>query len=243
MWRQRRNPAVVIDPPHVLAVDDDARALTELADHLRHDGFEVTAASSGRTALAAFHERWPQLVLLELALPDLRGEVVAARIKARADIPILVVSSVSSAQARTAAIQRFAEDFVVKPYDYPELLARIHRVLGRMTHRIPGQELTLGPDLQLILARRRARVGERSVSLSPIETRLLGILAAQKDRAVSTAELLARVWSHADSADPSYVWVTVRRLRQKLEPEPQRPRYLVSVPGVGYSLRGLADPA
>jgi DNA-binding response OmpR family regulator len=228
---------VVIEPRHLLLVDDDVRSLTELAERLRHDGFDVTTAGSGRSALSAFNERWPQLVVLELQLPDLQGEELAARIKARADIPIVVLSAVTAVQVRTAAIQQFAEDYVTKPYDYAELLARIQRVLRRVSHRIPGQELELGPDLKLILARRRARVGSRSVALSPIETRVLGILAAQRGKAVSTAELLARVWTHADGADPSYVWVTIRRLRQKLEPEPERPRYLVSEPGGGYSLR------
>jgi DNA-binding response OmpR family regulator len=227
----------VIDPPHVLVVDDDARSLTTLAEQLRHDGFDVTTAGSGRSALTAFNERWPQLVILELGLTDLDGAELAGRMKARADIPIVVVSSITAVQARTAAIQRFAEDYVTKPYDYPELLARIQRILHRMPDRIPGQELVLGPDLKLILSRRRARVGGRIIPLSPIETRVLGILAAQKGRTVSTGELLARVWTHADSADPSYVWVTVRRLRQKLEAEPQRPRYLVSEPGGGYALR------
>jgi two-component system KDP operon response regulator KdpE len=179
--------------------------------------------------------------VLEIALSDLRGEEVASRIKARADIPIVVVSNVAAVPIRVAAIQQFAEDYVTKPYEYAELLARIQRILQRFAHRIPGQELELGPDLKLILARRRARVGTRSLALSPIETRLLGVLAAQRGKAVSTAELLARVWTHADGADPSYVWVTVRRLRQKLEPQPERPRYLVSEPGGGYSLR--AAPA
>jgi two-component system KDP operon response regulator KdpE len=227
----------VIDPPHLLVVDDDALAVSLLADRLRHDGFEVTTATTGRAALATFIERWPQLVVMELALPDLRGEELAERLKSRADIPIIVVSAVTAVATRTAAIRSFAEDYVTKPFDYAELVARIGRVLHRMPHRIPGQELELGPDLKLILSRRRARVGDRSIPLSPIETRILGILAAQKGRPVSTTELLARVWAHADAADPSYVWVTMRRLRQKLEPEPQRPRYLVSERGGGYSLR------
>jgi DNA-binding response OmpR family regulator len=227
----------VIEPRHVLVVEDDTSSLTALADQLRHDGFEVTTAASGRSALVAFNERWPQLVILELDLADMRGEEVASRIKARADIPILVLSGITAVQARTTALQRFADDYVTKPYHYPELLARVHRILQRVSYRIPGQELVLGPELKLVLARRRARVGDRSVALSPIETRVLGVLAAQRGRPVSTAELLARVWSHAESADPSYVWVTIRRLRRKLEPDPERPRYLVSEPGGGYSLR------
>ena len=229
----------MIEPRHLLVVDDDVRSLTELADRLRHDGYEVTTAASGRLGLSAFNERWPQLVVLELTLPDMRGEEVARRIKTRADIPIVVLSGITAPGVRAATIRAFAEDYVVKPYDYEELAARMQRILQRMSHRIPGQELALGPDLTLILTRRRARVGDRSVSLSPIETRVLGIIAAQPGKTVSTAELLSRVWTHADGADPSYVWVTIRRLRQKLEPEPQRPRYLVSESSGGYSLRTL----
>ena len=231
------------DPTRLLVVDDDAPLLMLIADKLRRDGFDVTAASSGAEAMAAFDERWPQVVILDLMMPDMDGQEVAERIKARADIPIIILSAVTASESKIGAITRFAEDYITKPFNYQELLARVQRVLHRLNERIPSHELVVGPDLTLMLSRRRARVGDRSVQLSPIETRLLVTLAAQKSEPVSTDQLLARVWSNSDGADPTYVWVTMRRLRQKLEVDPDRPRYLVSEPGGGYRLQILDQPA
>lgn len=228
------------EPDHILLVDDDPRLRMLLADKLRRDGFEVTLAATGRQALTAFDDRWPDLVVLDLMMPDMDGEAVAEQMKRRADIPIVVLSAVNEAESKVELIQRYAEDYITKPFYYSELLARIQRVLLRLNERIPGQEVQLGPDLSLVLKRRKARVGDRWVGLSPIETRLLATLAAHMGESLSTNQILARVWGNADGADPAYVWVTMRRLRQKLEGNPDEPRHLVSTKGGGYTL--VVDP-
>ena len=133
-----------------------------------------------------------------------------------------------------------AEDYVTKPYHYPELRARINRVLRRLGDRLPGQRIVLGPGLALELGRRAATVNGAEVSLTPSESRLLYALAANLGQTVATETLLARGWADTDGADPSYVWVTMRRLRQKIEPDANRPRHLVTVRGIGYRLE--ADP-
>jgi two-component system KDP operon response regulator KdpE len=219
----------------LLLVDDDQTHLDALAERLSGDGFEVVRAASGSEALERLDEAWPDLVLLDLMMPDMDGQTLAGRIKTRADIPILVLSAVVAADSKADLIAHFAEDYVTKPYDYDELVARIRRVLRRMQDQIPVDEVALG-DLTLVPRKRDAIVRGRHVSLSPTESRFLATLAASMPRPVSTDQLLHKVWADSDAADPAYVWVTVRRLRQKLEFDANDPHHLLTDPSGGYRL-------
>jgi len=143
-------------------------------------------------------------------------------------------SAVAAADSKAEMIARFAEDYVAKPYEYVELVARIRRALRRLQDQIPVEELDLG-DVTLIPRKREAMVRGRRVTLSPIESRFLATLAASMPNAVTTERLLSKVWADSDAADPAYVWVTVRRLRQKLELDPDRPQHLLTATN-GYRL-------
>jgi DNA-binding response OmpR family regulator len=219
----------------LLLVDDDVSHLDALAARLASDGFEVDKASSGAKGLELLNEAWPDLVILDLLMPGMDGQTLAARIKSRADIPILVLSAIEAADSKADLIARYAEDYVAKPYDYTELVARIRRVLRRVQDQVPVEELALG-DVTLIPRRREAMIRGQRVSLSPTESRFLATLAASMPNAVTTEHLLRKVWADSDAADPAYVWVTVRRLRQKLEVNPDQPRHLVTAAGGGYRL-------
>jgi two-component system KDP operon response regulator KdpE len=219
----------------LLLVDDDVAHLSALAERLSEDGFEVTRADSGPRALAALDAAWPDLIVLDLMMPEMDGQSLAVRIKRRADIPILILSAIAGADSKAELIGQFAEDYVTKPYDYVELVARIRRVLRRLGDQIPVEEVSLG-DLVLVPRRRLAVVRGRPVALSPTESRFLATLAASMPRAVSTDQLLRKVWADSDAADPAYVWVTIRRLRQKIELDPNEPRHLLTDPGGGYRL-------
>ena len=219
----------------LLLVDDDQAHLDALAERLTGDGFEVARAVSGSEALERLDEAWPDLVLLDLMMPEMDGQALAGRIKNRADIPNLVLSAVAAAGSKADLIAHFAEDYVTKPYDYAELVARIRRVLRRLQDQIPVEELALG-DLTLVPRRREAIVRGRHVSLSPTESRFLATLAASLPKSVSTDQLLHKVWADSDAADPAYVWVTVRRLRQKLELDADDPHHLLTDPAGGYRL-------
>ena len=219
----------------LLLVDDDPAHLEALAERLTGDGFEVTRAASGAEALERLDEAWPDLVILDLMMPEMDGQALAGRIKHRADIPILVLSAVATADNKADLIAQFAEDYVTKPYDYVELVARVRRVLRRLQDQIPVEELALG-DLTLVPRMREAIVRGRHVSLSPTESRFLATLAASMPRAVTTEQLLRKVWADSDAADPAYVWVTVRRLRQKLEFDADDPQHLLTDPAGGYRL-------
>ncbi len=219
----------------LLLVDDDPAHLSALAERLAGDGFEVEKASGGAEALGRLEESWPDLVIIDLMMPEMDGQTLAARIKSRADLPILVLSAIAEADNKADLIARFAEDYVTKPYDYEELVSRIRRVIRRMGDQIPPAEVDLG-DVTLIPRRREATVRGIRIRLSPTESRFLATLAARMPNAVGTEELLHKVWADSDAADPAYVWVTVRRLRQKLEFDADHPLHLLTDASGGYRL-------
>jgi DNA-binding response OmpR family regulator len=225
--------------PYLLLVDDDIQFATLVADRLERDGFELAVARRGAEAVASVDRRWPDLIILDLMLPDMRGERVATQIKQRADLPIIVLSAVSEVAARTSTIGDFAEDYLVKPVHYEELRVRIDRVLRRIGDRIPVEERSPAVGLTLQLRKREAHVDGTRIKLTPVEARFLATLLAADGDPVSTQSLLGHVWPSSPGADPVYVWVTIRRLRQKLEPDPSRPRFLHTVPDGGYR---LGDP-
>jgi DNA-binding response OmpR family regulator len=220
----------------ILLVDDDTALLEMLSARLTRDGFTVQSASSGPQALAHIDDGWPDLVILDLMMPGMDGEELAARVKRAVDLPIIVLSAVADAASKVNLIERYADDYVTKPFEYLELLARIRRVRHRVGDRLPSREVRLGPDLTLILDRRECWVAGMRAGLSPTEARVLTALVASLGEPVSTASLVARGWSDVEGVDPAHVWVTVRRLRQKIEQDPDRPRYLLTERGVGYRL-------
>jgi two-component system KDP operon response regulator KdpE len=223
-------------PRRILLVDDDASLLVVLSEQLHDDGYEVATARDGQEALRRLEAGWPDLIILDLMMPRVDGLALARRIKAEADLPIIVLSAIDTADSKARLLDEVAEDYVSKPYHYPELRARIQRVLRRLGDRIPRQSLVLGPDLTLDLYRRAATVAGNEVQLTPTESRLLQALAANLGEIVTTDSLLARGWADTEEAEPSYVWVSMRRLRQKIEADPDRPSHLLTVRGVGYRL-------
>src|SRR4051812_19774667 len=225
--------------PRILIVDDDPNLLVLLADQLRSDGFDIQTARDGDEALRRLKSGWPDLLIIDMMMPRMDGLTLAREIKVHADLPIIVLSAVDAGDSKADLLEEVAEDYVTKPYHYPELRARINRILRRLGDKVPRQSLVLGPSLILDLHRREATVDGRVVQLTPTESRLLYALAANMGQTVTTETLLARGWAETEDADPSYVWVTMRRLRQKVEVDPNHPAHLMTVRGVGYRL--MAD--
>jgi DNA-binding response OmpR family regulator len=239
--------------PAILLVDDDATLLSVLSRHLTREGFAVRTASGGHDALAALAKSWPALIVVDLMMPGMDGFELSQRIKRTADLPIIVLSAVDADETKVDALQHFAEDYVVKPFSPDELVARIQRVLRRATPgraqvsigegeleidlQFPLAQVSIGEgELEIDLAGRRVSTPAGSHPLTPTEVRFVQVLLGSLDRTVPTDVLLDRVWSESDGADASYVWVTVRRLRRKLEVDPDRPRYLLTERGIGYRL-------
>jgi DNA-binding response OmpR family regulator len=221
--------------PAILLVDDDLTLLSVLARRLSREGMDVRTAPSGNAALAALERAWPALLVVDLMMPGMDGFELCRRVKRIADLPIIVLSSVDASESKVRALQSYAEDYITKPFDPDELVARIGRVLRRSATGA-GLLRLAGGEVEIDLAARKAVTAAGTQPLTPTEVRLLQVLIASLDRTVPTETLLNRVWSDADGADPSYVWVSMRRLRRKLELDPNNPRYLLTERGIGYRL-------
>jgi DNA-binding response OmpR family regulator len=221
--------------PAVLLVDDDPTLLSVLGRRVGRAGFDARTASSGWAALKHLEQSWPALLVVDLMMPGMDGFELCRRVKQIADLPIIVLSAVDDPESKVSALELYAEDYVTKPFDPDELVARIQRILRRAAIGSPQISLDQG-DVAVDLATRQLTTLSGTHQLTPTEARLLQVLAASVDRVVPTHELLDRVWTDADGADPSYLWVTVRRLRRKLEADPDQPRYLLTERGIGYRL-------
>jgi DNA-binding response OmpR family regulator len=221
--------------PAILLVDDDPTLLSVLSRRLTREGMDVRTAPSGDSALAALDRAWPALLVVDLMMPGMDGFELCRRVKRIADLPIIVLSSVDASEAKVRALQDYAEDYITKPFDPDELVARIGRVMRRSASGVGLLRLNDG-EVEIDLAARKAVTAAGTQPLTPTEVRLLQVLIGSLDRTVPTETLLDRVWSEADGADPSYVWVSMRRLRRKLEADPDNPRYLLTERGIGYRL-------
>jgi two-component system KDP operon response regulator KdpE len=221
--------------PAILLVDDDPTLLSVLERRMAREGYDVQTAPSGERALKLLERAWPQLLIVDLMMPGMDGFELCDRVKRIADLPIIVLSAVDASEAKVRALEEYAEDYITKPFNPDELVARVQRVLRRAATGRPQLVLD-GGELEIDLAARRVTTAAGQSPLTPTEVRLLQVLISSVDRTVPTETILDRVWSESDGADPSYVWVTVRRLRRKLELDPDRPRYLLTERGVGYRL-------
>jgi DNA-binding response OmpR family regulator len=227
--------------PAVLLVDDDPTLLSVLSRRLTREGLDVRTAPSGDAAIKALESSWPALLVVDLMMPGMDGFELCRRVKRIADLPIIVLSAVDASESKVRALEEYAEDYVTKPFDPDELVARVQRVLRRVSAG-SSQIVLAGGDLEIDLTMRRVTTPGGSQPLTPIEVRMLQILIGSLDRTVATETLLDRVWSEADGADPSYVWVSVRRLRRKLEADPDHPRHLLTERGIGYRLVSTPGP-
>lgn len=221
--------------PPLLLVDDDLALLSVLARRFSREGFDARTASSGAAALTALERGWPALAVVDLMMPAMDGIELARRIKRLADLPIIVLTAVDADDSKVATLSEFAEDYVTKPFSFEELLARVQRVLRRTGTARAQVDIDHG-ELTIDLVGRQVATPRGTYPLTPTEGRLLQVLIGAIDRTVSVEALIERVWPDSDGADPSYVWVTVRRLRRKLEMDPDHPRYLLTDRGAGYRL-------
>ncbi|MDO8673545.1 MAG: response regulator transcription factor [Dehalococcoidia bacterium] len=223
--------------PQLLVVDDDRYILRYLQMNLERDGFEVSLASSAKEALDHLGRRLPDLAVVDLLLPDMHGFELCRRIKNYLDLPILIMSAVGKEETVVEGLDLYAEDYVVKPIRYRELLARVNRVIKRTCDLLPNSHICgLDARVSLDFARRLAVVDGLEVSLTPTESRLLSCLARTPNRIIADHKLMDEVWPEGEG-DPQRLKVAIHRLRQKLETDPCDPRYLVTQRGRGHSLQ------
>ena len=225
--------------PLLLVVDDDAPVRRFLRAGLGSAGYRLVEAMSGAEALAQAATRAPDLVLLDLGLPDLDGFEVVRRLREWSQVPVLVLSARGQEEDKIHALDAGADDYVTKPFSMGELLARVRVALRHRARREAGDDA--GPvqvdELVVDLAKRVVTVAGEEVRLTPIEYRLLAVLARHAGRVLTHEQLLREVWGPGYATQHHYVRVYMAQLRQKIEPDPSRPRWLVTEPGVGYRLR------
>jgi DNA-binding response OmpR family regulator len=222
--------------PLILVIDDDPIITRTLSLNLQADGYDVITAASGGEALRVLEQRLPDLAIVDLLLPDMHGFELCKRIKQYLDLPMVMLTAVGTEETVIAGLEQYAEDYVVKPFSYKQLLARIARVLKRTRAVKPAREVVrLADGVEVDFARRVVRVGARGVRLTPAESRALACLARRANQCVSNATLLSEVWTDGEG-DEDRLWVLINRLRHKVEPDPKKPIYLLNERGVGYRL-------
>jgi len=225
----------VTRPAMILLVDDETAIQRALEPLLRSRGYDVESARTAREAMEAFTRHQPDLVILDLGLPDADGLELCRRIRMQSEIPILVLSARGAEQDKVKALDEGADDFVTKPFGPEELLARVRSALRRVFRTEETGRLEVG-DLLIDFDRRRLiRAGEE-IRLTPKEFDLLSVLARNAGRVMTHRSLLKAVWGVTNTDEPEHLWVLVRQLRRKVEPDPGKPRYIQSEPWVGYRL-------
>jgi DNA-binding response OmpR family regulator len=220
----------------VLIADDDLVIRRSLAASLLMDDFDVLTAADGEEALAKAAQRWPDIAVLDLHMPGISGFEVADRLRRAIKIPVLMLTSVSDEETTVCGLEEHADDYVTKPFRYPEVRARIQRLLAWAYEGglHPGERVMIDAHLMVDFGQRIVTVRDRVINLTPIEARILFILLQNQNRIVPSETLLHKAWGFGDEGDLSSLWVRMRQLRTKIEPDPAAPRYLQTERGVGY---------
>jgi two-component system KDP operon response regulator KdpE len=217
----------------ILIVDDEPSILATMAPLLRGRGYEVSTATTGHAALEAVDRQPPQLVILDLGLPDLDGIEVCRRLREGRAIPILVLSARGAEQDKVAALDAGADDYVTKPFGSEELLARVRVALRRTDGALPAGVLKRG-DLVIDIDRRKVMRGTDELRLTPKELELLLFLAQHAGRVLTHRAILKAIWGPNAVDQPEHLRVLVNALRRKLERDPAKPQYIKTEPWVGY---------
>jgi len=227
----------------ILLVDDEVSIQRAVAPLLRSRGYEVDVAGTGGDALKIVRTHAPDVVVLDLGLPDIEGTEVCRRIRDVSKVPIIILSARGTEADKVAALDLGADDYVTKPFGPEELLARIRVAVRRVFEeeapevgRVDVAGLTIDYD-----RRRVVREGEE-IRLTPKEFELLAFLARNPDRVLTHRAILKAIWGAHAVDQPEHLWVLVKQLRKKIEPDPANPRYLLSEPWVGYRLASEPEP-
>jgi two-component system KDP operon response regulator KdpE len=218
----------------VLVVDDEPQFLRALATNLRGAGYDVETAETASAALAAAGLHPPDAVVLDLLLPDGSGRDVCLSLREWSEVPIILVSAVGDDDEKIAALDAGADDYVTKPFAIGELLARLRAVLRRVS---PASEpvVEVGP-IRVDLEKSAVTVEGHAVHLTPLEFRILRLLVVNEGKLLTHRAILREVWGPAYGDESNYLHVYVSQLRRKLEPDPAKPRYLLTEAGAGYRL-------
>ena len=220
----------------ILVIDDEEDIRNLVVELLGRAGFDVQQAADGRAGLRALHAAPPDLVLLDVSMPELDGWQTLERIRDLSDVPVLMVTARGEELERVRGLKAGADDYVTKPFGMDELLARIRAAIRRSSITDEAPSVATDDFVVDLAAHRVSRTDGRDVSLTPTEWLLVEVLVRNRDRLVTQRQLLNEVWGPNAADQSHYLRVYMAHLRHKLEKDPARPRYLVTEPGVGYRL-------
>ena len=229
-------------PVQILFVDDEVSIQRAMAPLLRSRGYSVTVAGTGREALETFEQERPDLIILDLGLPDIDGAEVCRQVRERSETPILILSARGEEKDKVAALDNGADDYVTKPFGPEELLARVRAALRRsLGHEATRHgKLTRG-DLTIDFDRRRVLRGDAEVRLTPKEFELLTLLLTHAGRVLTHRAIAKSIWGPHQADQPEHLRVLMGQLRKKIETDPAHPRYLLTEPWVGYRFADDVD--
>jgi two-component system, OmpR family, KDP operon response regulator KdpE len=221
----------------ILLVDDEVAIQRAVAPLLRSRGYDVDVVGTGLEAVAAVVDHAPDLIVLDLGLPDLEGTEACRRIRKHSTAPIIILSARGAEADKVAVLDLGADDYVTKPFGPEELLARIRVALRRVFEpEAPEVGRVQVGDLMIDFDRHRVARGDEDIRLTPKEFELLAFMANNPDKVLTHRTILKAIWGPNAVDQPEHLWVLVGQLRKKIEPDPSQPRYLVSEPWVGYRL-------
>ena len=228
--------------PTVLLVDDEVQMRKFLRASLSASGFKLIEAGTAAEAISLAVSHNPELVLLDLGLPDEDGVNVTRKLREWSRVPIIIISARGRETSKVEALDAGADDYLTKPFGVSELLARMRVALRHAAQAggAPSPIFEVGP-LHLDLARREVKLGDEEVHLTPIEYRLLSLLAQHAGKVLTHSHILKEVWGPGHAEQTHYLRVYMAQLRRKLEPDPARPKLLMTEPGVGYRLKDSAS--
>ncbi len=227
-----------MDKTHILVVDDDPAILRLLCTNLKARGYRVSTAADGEECLKVMESDFVDLIILDIMMPKLDGVEVCRRVRTWSDVPIIVLSARGDEKDKVKCLELGADDYLTKPFGIAELMARVKTALRHFgSARVaPAQPVFATGALEINFALRRVTVGGNEVPLTPTEFSLLQHLAVNADKVLTHNMILQSVWGNEYSSEKEYLRVFIGRLRKKLEPDPGKPKYIQTIPGVGYHL-------
>ena len=226
----------------ILVVDDELSIIKFLRANLEARDYEVLAAMDGAEALQAIEMELPDLVILDIMMPKMDGFEVCRRLREWSQIPVIMLSARGDESDKVKCLDLGADDYITKPFGKDELIARVRALLRRTeaVASIPTQPSFTSGDLQINFVKRQVTVASKEVKLTPTEYSLLQEFVLNAGKVLTHTHLLNKVWGPEYREDTQYLHVFVRRLRAKLEPDPTNPKYIATVPGVGYQFKDTA---
>lgn len=219
--------------PRIVVIDDDVIIVQFIKASLEEEGFKVFSASTGTEALQVIEERPPDLVILDIMLPDFDGFEVLRRLRQWSQIPVIALSARGEMRDKARCLNLGADDYITKPFGVEELLARVRAVLRRSTV-IDSASLFASGDIQIDFVKRRVTIAGNEIRLTPIEYNLLRELTLNVGKVLTYSHLLNKVWGPEYGTERQYLHVYIGYLRAKIELDPKHPEYIITVPGVGY---------